>query len=159
MAKVVWCQKWGARAQHDALWVKVTPPCDEPPSYWGCRWQSQLSEEVAVLGTLLGKSSPGCPCLLLPFLEPPRLFCDLPLLRLPDRSSKCNVGCTHGTELQEQGWYLSYWDFTEIFNSFCCSFHSALSDLHRLWKINYWNVILERRLKSQGLQAGSDNPA
>lgn len=53
MDKVVWCQKWGARAQHDAMCVQVTPPCDEPPSYWGCRWQSQLSEEVAVLVTPL----------------------------------------------------------------------------------------------------------
>lgn len=53
MAKVVWCQKWGARTQRDAMGVKLTPPCDEPPSYWGCRWPSQLSEKVAVLGAPL----------------------------------------------------------------------------------------------------------
>lgn len=132
MDKVVWCQKWGARSQHDAMCVQVTPPCDEPPSYWGVQTSVTTVRGGGSPCNTTGKSSPGCPRLLLPVLEPPRLFCNPPLLRLPDRGSKCSVGCTHDTGLQEQGCSLSYWDFTEIFNSLCCSFHSALLGLHRL---------------------------
>lgn len=94
------------------------------------------------------KSSPGCLCLLFSFLlrEPPRIFWDFLFLRLHDRSSKCNVGYPCVTELQEQDHYLTCWDFTETFNSLCCSFHPAHLGLHRLLKINYWHIILERRL-------------
>lgn len=157
MAKAVWCQKWGAGAQHDAMGVKVNPTLWWASILLGVHMTVTSVKEVAVLYNT-GKSSPGCPCLWLPFLEPPRLFCDLPLLRFSDRSSKCkDVPIVHSCRNRSVTWAIGT---SQKYLTVCVALFTQLSQASTGCEKSITEIIiLERRLKAQCLQAGSDNPA